>query len=56
MTEDPCRIRAGARALAVLRHSVLPMLRSAPVPVPAAREAYACDRAAAIKAVTGRIH
>lgn len=55
MNEDRCRVRAGARALAALRNLVLSMLSSTGVSVPAAREAYACDRSAALQAVTGRI-
>ena len=55
MNEDRCRVRAGARALASLRNLVLSMLRSAGTSVPAAREAYASDRTAALQAVTGRI-
>jgi predicted transposase YbfD/YdcC len=55
MNEDRCRVRAGARALAALRNLVLSMLRATEVSVPAAREAYACDRSAALQAVTGRI-
>ena len=55
MNEDRCRVRAGARALAALRNLVLSMLSSIGASVPAAREAYACDRSAAINAVTGRI-
>jgi predicted transposase YbfD/YdcC len=55
MNEDRCRVRAGAQAFAALRNLVLSMLRPMGVSVPAAREAYACDRTAALKAVTGRI-
>lgn len=55
MNEDRCRVRAGARALAALRNLVLSLLRLTGVSVPAAREAYACDRSAALQVVTGRI-
>jgi predicted transposase YbfD/YdcC len=55
MNEDRCRVRAGARALAALRNLVLSMLRSTDASIPAAREAYACDRSAALHPVTGRI-
>lgn len=55
MNEDRCRVRAGARPLAALRNLVLTLLRNGCNSVPAARENFAADTAAAIQAVTGRI-
>jgi predicted transposase YbfD/YdcC len=55
MNEDRCRVRAGARALVAVRNLTLAMLQSTAMSVPAAREAYAADPAAALQAVTGRI-
>ena len=55
MDEDRCRVRAGARPLAALRNLVLTLLAKCPGSVPAARENFAADTAAAILAVTGRI-
>jgi predicted transposase YbfD/YdcC len=55
MNEDRGRTRAGARALAAIRNLVLAMLRSTPTSIPAAREAYAADQAAALAAVISRI-
>ena len=55
MNEDRCRVRAGARALASLRNLVLSMLKATGTSLPAAREAYASDRTAALQAVTGPI-
>ena len=55
MNEDRSSVRAGARAMVALRNLVLSLLRNRGVSVPAAREAFAVDAPAAIKAVTGRI-
>lgn len=53
--EDRCRVRSGARALAVIRNLVLYLIRSAGMSVPEARENYREDRAQVIALVTGRI-
>ena len=55
MNEDRCRVRAGAHALAALRNLVLSILSKTGASVPAARETFAFDYRAAIKAVTDRI-
>ena len=55
MNEDRSSVRAGARAMVALRNLVLSLLRGCGVSVPAAREAFAVDAAAAITTVTGRI-
>jgi hypothetical protein len=55
LNEDRCRVRAGARPLAAIRNLVLAMPRATGTSVPAAREAYAADWAAALKALTSRI-
>lgn len=53
--EDRCRVRAGARALAVIRNIVLYLIRSRGMSVPEARENFREDRAEAIALVTGGI-
>jgi len=53
--EDRCRVRSGARALAVIRNLVLYLIRSRGMSVPEARENFREDRAEAIALVTGRI-
>jgi Transposase DDE domain len=53
--EDRCRVRAGARALAVIRNIVLHLIRSRGMSVPEARENFREDRAEAIALVTGGI-
>jgi hypothetical protein len=53
--EDRCRVRAGARALAVIRNLVLHLIRSRGMAVPEARENFREDRAQVIALVTGRI-
>jgi hypothetical protein len=55
MSEDRCRVRAGARALAALRNLVLWLIRARGLSVPEARENFREDRAKAIAVVTGRI-
>lgn len=57
MNEDRCRVRAGARALAALRNLILALLHKSKtgLSMPAARETFAADPHAAIRAVTGRI-
>ena len=55
MSEDRCRVRAGARALAALRNLVLWLIRARGLSVPEARENFREDRAEAIAVVTGRI-
>ena len=55
MNEERCRVRAGAHALAALRNLVLSILSKTGASVPAARETFAFDYRAAIKAVTDRI-
>jgi len=55
MDEDRCRVRAGARALAVLRNLVLHLIRCRGLSVREARENFREDRAHAIAVVTGRI-
>ena len=53
--EDRCRVRSGARALAVIRNLVLHLIRSRGIAVPEARENFREDRAQVIAFVTGRI-
>ncbi len=53
--EDRCRVRSGARALAVIRNLVLYLIRARGMSVPEARENYREDRAQVIALVTGRI-
>ena len=53
--EDRCRVRSGARALAVIRNLVLHLIRARGMSVPEARENYREDRAQVIALVTGRI-
>lgn len=55
MNEDRCRVRAGARPLASLRNAALALIRKTGLSTPAAREAFAADRSAALQTVTGRI-
>ena len=55
MDEDRCRVRVGARALASIRNLVLALIRSRGLSVPAARENFREDRAAAVAIVTDRI-
>lgn len=54
MNEDRCRVRAGARTLASLRNLALALIRKTGLSTPAAREAFAADRSAAVQAVTER--
>ena len=51
MNEDRSRIRAGARPFASLRNLALAIIRKTGLSTPAAREAFAADRYAAISAV-----
>jgi predicted transposase YbfD/YdcC len=53
--EDRCRVRSGARALAIIRNLVLYLIRSRGMSVPEARENFREDRAEAIALVTGSI-
>jgi predicted transposase YbfD/YdcC len=53
--EDRCRVRAGARALSVIRNLVLYLIRSAGMSVPEARENFREERQQVIALVTGRI-
>jgi predicted transposase YbfD/YdcC len=53
--EDRCRVRKGARPLAALRNLALAIIRARGLHVPAARENFREDRAAAILAVTGTV-
>ena len=53
--EDRCRVRSGARALAVIRNLVLYLIRSCGMAVPEARENFREDRAQVIALVTGSI-
>lgn len=53
MNEDRCRVRAGARPLASLRNLALALIDKTGLSAPAAREAFAADRNATLKAVTG---
>ena len=53
--EDRCRVRSGARALAVIRNLVLYLIRSRGMAVPEARENFREDRAQVIALVTGSI-
>ncbi|MGH6856603.1 MAG: transposase [Methylocella sp.] len=55
LSEDRCRVRAGARALACIRNLVLAIIRRAGLSVPEARDNFREDRQAAISAVTGRV-
>jgi hypothetical protein len=55
MSEDRCRVRAGARPLASLRNLVTSLIRKRGLSIPAARENFREDRTEAITAVTGRI-
>ena len=55
LNEDRCRVRAGARPLAILRNTAIGLIRSLGRSIPEARENFREDRADAIKAVTGWI-
>jgi len=53
--EDRCRVRSGARALAVIRNLVLYLIRARGMSMPEARENFREDRTQVIALVTGRI-
>ena len=54
-SEDRCRVRSGARALAAIRNLVLYLIRSFGMAVPEARENFREDRAQVIAFVTRKI-